>query len=46
MYKEQVVALFYGPKKYLHITLSVMCLGSAEWWLDHKGTENPQSPGM
>ena len=24
----------------------VMCPGSAEWWLDHKGTKNPESPGM
>ena len=23
-----------------------MCPGSAEWWLDHKGTKNPESPGM
>jgi len=26
---------------------TVMCLGSAEWWLDHiKGTKNSESPGM
>jgi len=23
-----------------------MCPGSAEWWLDHKGTKNPLSPGI
>jgi len=23
-----------------------MYTGSAEWWLDHKGTKNPESPGM
>lgn len=23
-----------------------MCPGSAEWWLDHKGTKNPESFGM
>jgi len=23
-----------------------MCPSSAEWWLDHNGTKNPESPGM
>jgi len=23
-----------------------MCPGLAEWWLDHKGTKNPENPGM
>jgi len=24
----------------------VICPGSAEWWVDHKGTKNPGSPEM
>jgi len=26
--------------------ISVMFPGSAEWWLDDKGTKSPESPGM